>query len=117
MRKLGKKLILVVFALGVFCSTAFAANGQLVFTHGVRSHYLRGAIDSTEKEASMGIVMNIDRTNGVELTVGNRVAVYNTDGYIMVYNEDGQAGEFSCTYYCGGSIAGRSQAPWEYDFT
>ena len=117
MKKLGRKLVLAILLVGVFASTAFAANGQLVFTHGVRSHSLRGEIHSTENESSMGIIMNIYRTTGVELTVGRRVAVYNTDAYIMVYDERGSAGEFSCIYYCGGIAAGKSQAPWEYDFT
>ena len=112
-----KKLLVVPIVIILMLSTIVtASNGSLTFSHGTRQKYLRGGITSTAKEASLGVIMDINRSNGQELTVGNRVGCYNEKSYLMTYYESGYAGNFSCTYYCGGSKVGTSAAPWDYDF-
>lgn len=112
-----KKLLIVPIAMILMLSTIIpAANGSLTFSHGTRQKYLRGGISSTAKESSLGVIMDIYRSNGQELTAGSRVGCYNEKSYLMTYYEKGYAGNFSCTYYCGGSKVGTSSAPWDYDF-
>jgi len=104
---------MVLLMLG---STVSASNGSLTFTHGVRNKILYGNIKSTKVEKSMGMIHDITFSDGSTRTVGCKVCVYSTKSYTSTYDASGKSGEFSLTYYVGGSYAGRSKQPWVFDF-
>jgi len=115
------KKIKIIFAICTVSmillgTTAFAANGSLTFSHGIGSDYLMGRVWSTKVESSLGVVLSISYSDGTNDYSGGTVARKSVKDYTRKFKPGKKAGEFSATYYCGGSEVGKSAKPWKFNF-